>query len=399
MFKAEANNEKIGQYLSCLIDQKFKSRRAFCRKYLLLRDGDDPTEESLNNMSNRLAQIIKGKKAIQTYDLPYFTNLLEVSCEQILSAGECSVPIASRVTNYSIAYSKDPTKWEEYIQRDDKLVLNPDEYNMTVLDYALEFGNYEFIRFLIDNKYIWFDSGVRKDYFDTFGAGTSIKRRDAGYIDCALDLQLKMKDELRIKLIILAIANDDIATLHELRARELPQLYSAVDSLLPLIPDFNESCSKRWLKYIANSNDVILDYFTETFEIASQVRYENSDNRAQIFMFPYISNLLDLLITNNSPYAEKALRKALRHNENTLRSICKLANKTEGSQIHNRDLYFKENDDLVICQIIHGKGAISKVVTNMAHTTETPASPTLKLLTEQLNRSYSTIKNLKLEEF
>ena len=208
-----------------------------------------------------------------------------------------------------------------------------------------------------------------------------------------------MKDELRIKLIILAIANDDIATLHERRARELPQLYSAVDRLLPPIPDFNKSCSKRWLKYIANSNDVILDYFNETFEIASQVRYENSDNRAQIFMFPYISNLLDLLITNNSPYAEKALRKALSHNENTLKSICKPVNKTEGSQIHNRDLYFKENDDLVMCQIIHGKGAISKVVTNLAHTTKTPASPTLKLLTEQLNRSYSTIKNLKLEEF
>ena len=89
MFKVEKNNAKIGAYLADLINQKYESRRAFCRAYISA-NGEEPTNETINNMSNRLAQIAKGNKAIQTYDLPYFTELLGVSCEQILSAGECS---------------------------------------------------------------------------------------------------------------------------------------------------------------------------------------------------------------------------------------------------------------------------------------------------------------------
>ena len=113
MFKVEKNNAKIGAYLADLIDQKYASRRAFCRAYISA-NGEEPTNETINNMSNRLAQIAKGNKAIQTYDLPYFTELLGVSCEQILSAGACSAPLSSRVTNYSIACSSDPKEWEAY---------------------------------------------------------------------------------------------------------------------------------------------------------------------------------------------------------------------------------------------------------------------------------------------
>ena len=133
MFRVEKNNLKIGQYLADLIDRKYESRRAFCRAYIHAT-GEEPTNETVTNMSNRLAQMAKGNKAIQTYDLPYFTELLGVSCEQILSAGECSAPITNRVTNYSIACSKDPAEWEAYIQRADKLILNSDEYCKTVLD-------------------------------------------------------------------------------------------------------------------------------------------------------------------------------------------------------------------------------------------------------------------------
>ena len=128
-------------------------------------------------MSNRLAQIAKGNKAIQTYDLPHFTELLGGSREQILSAREYSAPLSSRVTNYSIACSKDRKKWEAYIRHADKLILNSDEYCKTVLYYALEFGNYELIEFLMDNQYIWFDSRKDQDYIQTFGAGTSIEQR------------------------------------------------------------------------------------------------------------------------------------------------------------------------------------------------------------------------------
>ena len=204
MFKVEKNNEKIGKYLNDLINQKYKSRRAFCEDYIIT-SGEEPTNEKLTNMSNRLMQIVKGTKAIQTYDLPYFSKLLNISCEQILSAGEYSVPLVNRVTNYSIAASKDPKEWEEYINRSDKLILNSDEYCKTVLDYALDFKNYEFIKYLMDNEYIWFDSRKDQDYYETFGAGTSIERRDISSMDYGLPRKLREEDELRLNLINVSI--------------------------------------------------------------------------------------------------------------------------------------------------------------------------------------------------
>ena len=64
---------------------------------------------------------------------------------------------------YSIAFSKDPAEWEAYIQRDDKLILNPDEYDKTAIDYALEAGNYPFLKYLTEKGYIWFVGEVKKN--------------------------------------------------------------------------------------------------------------------------------------------------------------------------------------------------------------------------------------------
>ena len=52
---------------------------------------------------------------------------------------------------YKWLEAKDPKEWDKYINREDKLILNSDEYCKTVLDYALELGNYEFIKYLMDN--------------------------------------------------------------------------------------------------------------------------------------------------------------------------------------------------------------------------------------------------------
>ena len=56
-----ADNEKIGQYLVRCIEERFKSHREFCREYL--RDvGEEAGKEQLQKMSNRLSQILQGKK-------------------------------------------------------------------------------------------------------------------------------------------------------------------------------------------------------------------------------------------------------------------------------------------------------------------------------------------------
>lgn len=407
MFKVEKNNLKIGKYLDDLICKKYDSRRAFCREYIQAT-GEEPTNETLNNMSNRLAQIVKGNKAIQTYDLPYFCDLLGVSCEQILSAGECAVPLANRVTNYSIACSKDPAVWEAYINRTDKLILNSDEYCKTVLDYALEFENYEFMKFLMDNHYIWFDSRKDNDYIETFGAGTSIERRKIGYVDCGLEGKLKTEDELRITLIALATDHNDIKMLNELRARENPQLYYNAHFLNGAHPDFDSVYNERMVKHIASSSEEVLDYFTDSFEIRDHVRYKDGSDRAHTFMFPYISQLLDLLIENESSFAETALKKAIKYNAKTykrLRELILSVRKDERySAEYMKDLWiedckkdfdFFDNGSIVMFRAIYSRMDANGIITNVAHATKTPKPPILKHLVEELNESYANIKNLK----
>ena len=216
MFKIKTN-EEIGEFLNYLISQKYSSTRKFCKDYLKL-DRRPINDDEIRKMSNRMSQIIKGSKAIQTYDLPIFTELLDVTCEQILSAGEYCVPKNQRTTNYSIAFSKSKKEWDEYIKREDKLILNPDEYDKTVIDYAIEAGNYKFIKYLMDKEYIWFVNNEHEHtfFYQTFGAGTSIERRKLGFHDM-LQYKLDSEDNLRMGIIALAAANNDFETLEMLK--------------------------------------------------------------------------------------------------------------------------------------------------------------------------------------
>lgn len=392
MFKVEKNNEKIGKYLDSLIKQRYKSRRDFCREYIV-SFGEEPTGEILANMSNRLAQIVKGTKAIQTYDLPYFSKLLNISCEQLLSAGEYSVPLVNRVTNYSIAASKNPKEWEEYINHSDKLILNSDEYCKTVLDYALDFKNYEFIKYLMDNKYIWFDSRKDQDYYETFGAGTSIERRDISSIDCGLPRKLREEDELRLNLIALATDKNDIEMLHNLRARENPQLYYTIRHRSKELSDFNKHYNEKLVEHIASAKDKVLDYFTDSFDISENVKHSSKNEIIHTFMFPYISQLLDKLIEKKSTFAESALKKAIEHNNNTFQKLHKNILTAKQNDIINFN--FSDNGDIVeLYDLFSAEKRYERIITNVPHVTKNPSSGTLSGLVLQLNQSYENIKML-----
>ncbi len=410
MFKIEKNNENIGKHLANLIEQKFQSRRAFCKAYILSA-GESPNEETISNMSNRLSQIIKGKKAIQTYDLPYFTELLGVSSEHILSAGKYNAQISNRVTNYSIACSKNPLEWKNYIERKDKLILNCDEYCKTVIDYALEFRNYDFLKFLMDNGYIWFDSGNDKDYIQTFGAGTSIKRRETGFIDCGLQYALHERDALRINLITLAADNNDIEMLNNLRARENPQLYFRAHYISGQHPNFNSCCNERMVRHIASSSEKILDYFTDSFQIRDEIRYNDGSKRVHTFMFPYISKLLDLLISTKSDYTETALKKAIKYNEGTYQKLCELILLVKNDERYaaeytrdlwieeiKRDIDFYDNGDIIMLRAFYAtavnKYQVGGIITNVPHVTKVSVSPKIKLLSEKLNETYEKIRTI-----
>lgn len=402
-----ADNREIGAYISRLVDSKFDSARKFCIEYLKEEkaNGEEPSDGEIQNMANRYSQIKNGNKSIQISDLPIFSKLLDVSFEQILSTGKCGVPKNSRMTNYTVAQSHSKKEWMRYIEIDKKPILNPDEYGKTVLEYAIEFGNYDFLKFLIDEGYIWFDSHDYKDYAITFGAGTNISRvkfveRNNGvfcYYNPKLDAfqnELAEEDWLRMYIISLAVDHNDLKTLEKLRAREIPELYfntNYVGMKLDIYAHYNESM----VSHIAKSSRKVLNYFTDTFETWNKygIRHEHT------FMFPYISNLLDMLIENNSPFLKKALEKVIAHNEKTLEKLKSLIKQIIENGCYNGDGWKEEFDFYENGNIVSFRDTFSYkgIITNIAHTTKKSKDGQINKLIEKLNESYESVRNIKTE--
>ena len=402
------DNKQIGIYVSRLIEGKFISARKFCIEYLNV-DGKEATEDEIRNMANRLSQIKKGTKAIQIYDLPIFSELLDVSFEQILSAGKSGIPKNSRMTNYTIAQSHNEKEWMAYIERDDKPILNPDEYGKTVLDYAIEFSNYAFLKFLMDKNYIWFDSRKDKDYIMTFGAGTSIQRikfeeLDNGYFirkPQMDDLQYKLatEDQLRMYIISLATDHNDLKMLEKLRAREIPELYYKAHYLSCTCPDFDAHYDKTMVRHIAKSSNRVLDYFTDPFEIRDQIRYKDGSKRKHTFVFPYISKLLDMLIEYNSPFLKTALEKSIAHNEKTLGKLKLLIKQSIENGCYYGDdwkteVVFSENGNIVS---FRDTLSVTGIITNIVNTTKKSKDDQIYPLIEKLNESYNSIRDIKMD--
>lgn len=406
----QIDNQKIGTYISGLIEREFRSARQFCKAYIQTNGVNEPDRDDIQRMTNRLSQIMKGTRGIQTYDLPIFSKLLHVSCEQILSTGKCGEPKNTRMTNYSVAQSHSEAEWTAYIEEKDKPILNPDEYGKTILDYAIMFGNYDLLKFLVNKNYIWFDSRKDKDYIMTFGAGTNIQRikfeeRDNGVFirkPDMNDLQYKIatEDQLRMYIISFAADHNDISMLKKLRAREIPELYYKAHYLSRTCPDFDVHYDKNMVRHIAKSSNKVLNYFTDPFEIRDQIRYKDGSNRKHIFVFPYISQLLDMLIENNSPFLETALEKSIAHNESTREKLKLLIKESINNGCYYGDYWkeevaFHENGNIVH---FRDRFAGTGIITNIARTTKESANSQINHLIKKLNDSYNGIKNITEEE-
>lgn len=337
MFVLATSNE-IGQYLTTRIEERFKSHRAFCRKYLETI-GEDANSEQLRKMSNRLSQILKGKKEIQLYDLPLFCQLLEVSCEDILSAGKSHTPSSARLTNYTVAFSKDKREWESYVKRKDSPILNADEYGKTFINYALEAENYDLLKYLMDKQYIWFVGADKEDCFTGFGAGTNIEKAIFPYPQNwnILNAQLKMRDELRTHMIALAIQHEDIGMLEQLHAREIPTLYQ-MSFYSPPPNSCEQYYNAKLMKALTHANNEILEYFCGEFEIPDRVGFPNR------FLFPFMGKLIERLLTNKNDFAEYMLKNAIQHNQYVFDQLTALMNDTVRSY---RKLYYDMTNSAV----------------------------------------------------
>ena len=413
MFMLEKNNEKVGKYLNGLILEKYQKVRRFCIAYIKLSGLDENDNSVIAKMQNRMSQMIQGKKAIQIYDLPIFCELLGVSCEEILSAGKHFTPISGHVTNYEIAFSKEKAVWDKYINHRDKLILNPDEYNKTVIDYALEFKNYDFLKYLMDKGYISFVEDRQYECHERafgFSAGTSIKRREMGYQD-TLDVTLRYHSEergLRQKMIALAMENNDFAMLECLRAREVPALYQACSYMNPQTKCkdyYNESVI---VEIVESDSDKVIEYFSEDFPIKDHFGQEHW------FIYPYMGKLLELLIMKKNKYAEAALRRTIAHNERVYDNLRQMINEAFewSKQFFNTDYNYKvpvetvaentmhyyrfdDEDGFLSYMFAKGKKDYFRFCANVIYVEAKSDDLLIHTLVDEVNKLYESIENIQ----
>lgn len=396
MFRLEKDNAEIGKYLRSKILGKYMSIRAFCRDYLKYQDGSANDEET-RKLLNRFSQILKGTKRIQIDDLPYVTELLGLSCEEVLSAGKYFAPVTDRITNYSIAFEKDPIKLQEYADREDKLILNYDEYGKSVLDYAYQFKNYPFFKFLMDNGYLVFKDSSEAAFRYSYGVETTIKRRDASHTDI-LEAKLKDRDDLRMNIITLAIEFKDFSVLESMRARETPMMhFTAIYSTSPESPEYYD-CS-RLVDAIAAAPDEVLDYYSKEYTITVKGSSLNV-----FFVFQHLDKVIEALIRNHDKRAAGLIKAAASHNHRVYRRIKAIIDKAVQNVIERYECSKPEAENMVIvfsrfhenCDSLRFfcDNVKSGIASNIIRCDVDSSDSSIFLTLQDLNSSYDLVKTI-----
>ena len=401
MFRT-ATNEEIGKYLFKLIDEKsdkFKSGRDFCKQYLFLEKGEQPSDDEIQKQANRLSGIKSGKYGLQIQDLGYYTELLEITCEELLSAGKSKPAFPDRYSNYTFAHSTDRGYWERYINNDDKLFLNADEYGKTILDYAFECENYGLIKFLTENNYITIvDNESTKDYVMTFmppDKAMKYMSRNAN----KLNDEIINNDKIRTTVVALAIKKNDKYFLTKLRAREIPALYSVCEyGFSTQFDNFESSYNDKLTNAVANADKEILGYFSEPFSIKS----EHSEG---VFIYPFLGRLLDKMISENNKNTVYVLERTLDYNSNVLNE---LSEKIAQSYIMYKKYcddkeafsgavkYFDMNDNGVFTFINYDPSDTSNLIkmkSNVICISKRSKDEKINELISKINKIYFAIKN------
>lgn len=330
-----------------------------------------------------------------------FTDLLGVSCEEIITGGNYFVPVASHMTNYEIAFTDDPRVWKKYMEREDKIFLNSDEYGKTVIEYALEFKNYKFMKYLMDEGYIWLvDNSEWKNFGYSYGAGTSVKKRDFRDYDTSVPFLIYTQDRIRTQTIALAIENNDLDILDTLLARDNPFLHVA--GTLGFAYGLERYYNADLMKAVSESDQKVLDYFSREFEIKDIYNNENT------FIYPYMGELIDIMLKTNRKEVELLIRRSLKHNKETLKKLETMIRDAYQSVGENCDWLEKEsvmemalrcfrfdNENKIVNYIYHKeKQSSEKIVTNIVYISEKSSAPLINELISEINELYSRISSL-----
>ena len=156
------------------------------------------------------------------------------------------------------------------------------------------------------------------------------------------------------------------------------------------------------MKAVSESDEKVLDYFSREFEIKDTYGNENT------FIYPYMGELIDIMLKTNRKEVELLIRRSLKHNKETLKKL-EIMIRGEYQYVgENYDWLEKEsvmemalrcfrfdNENKIVNYIYHKeKQSSEKIVTNIVYISEKSSAPLINELISEINELYSRISSL-----
>ena len=395
MFTVE-EKEKMGKYLREKIGEKYTSQKAFATAYIM--EAGQDLDDRLIPEAQRVSGILNGTKEIQTYDLPIYSKLLGISCEEILSAGEYKMPTENHMTNYKLGYMRDESQWDRYLNGEDKTFFRFDEYGKNVIDYALEAKNIKLIKYMIDKEYIIFSEVSPSGYAKYLEIPFVYYPENGKWKEYYSTLEKEFTKNLKGKIISLAIEKEDVELLEKCRAREYPGISYWGTSVCY----YENKYDKKFVDQIVNASEKVIDYFTDEFEM-----------NENLYMFRHISDIIKLMIENNHACLGKVLNKVLRHNKEKYLEIKAIAENTFSELLKEYESIYVDKEECrrlafnrsFLCYSFNQRkedglvnyivlGMQKEITTNFVNVDAVPAEKKYSKIIDEINGYYDKVFSL-----
>lgn len=318
----------IGLYIKQRIEKLGISQSDLAGKIAELR-GDGYEK---NSIKDNVSKWIRGERYPGTEYIYYLAQVLRVSVEEILVAGEVCDKYDDRpYTLYAVAKSGNRDAVEKIMTTTDDngntIGENYDEYDKTLLDYIIQFENIDLLHYLIEKQYV--------SFFEN-------------QIHTLIRIGISYTDVFQ-KIVSLAIKYDDLFVFRKAIKRTRPILLAQDDKLFE-----NDLFVRNEYRmgYILSQNEIaatlntthILKYLTEPFvpsvdewnELNSGIIYlkrNYHDEETAVKNFQTVSQsfnlLLNMALSRKMPVAEHLMAIAEKHNSTAREHLHTLYGKNE----------------------------------------------------------------------
>lgn len=335
------SKKEIGHYISLKIKEKKMSQSDLADKIATMK-GEGYEKSTIND---NVSKWIRGERYPGTDYLYYLAQVLEVSVEEILVAGEVCEKYDTRpFTLYAVAKNKNRENVDILMANCESepfsVGTNYDEYNKTLLDYILEFENLNLIHYIIEKKYVSFN-GEFHTCFRTH-------ERENEYFKKLLFIALKYDDIFIFKFII--------KRTYEINADDAVKFFEQKEVTCNM-NGYRKYLAKEIIENILNTKN-ILDYLITPFVPTDDEYEELNDDLKEMVKIPsskkfetisgFFNYLLNVALMEQLAIAKNFTEIGRIHNEEVLKKINEIYNPIDYEIKNNGKVIMKNHPNIIL---------------------------------------------------